>query len=292
MVLSVDCWCPLFGMQRCPAVEINLPTSKNLPIGKIPTAIAMPANCQFLAHALFHNGAMPTARRPPTKTPPSTTKTSNAALGSRPAGRGPSATRALKEQGILSEAENQFAQFGFEGASLESIAAAAGISRHNLLYYFPSKEDLYQRVLDDVLTQWLAGMEDLSHSDDPQEALRRYIRAKMLYSRTRPQGAKVFTKEVIAGAPRYGKAITERVAPLLKTEVRTFERWAREGRIAPVHFTHLMFIIWSVTQAYAEQEAQFALLLGKKSLAESDFDQAEELIVRMVLSALAPPTPA
>jgi TetR/AcrR family transcriptional regulator len=146
-------------------------------------------------------------------------------------------------------------------------------------------------VLDDVLTQWLAGMEDLSHSDDPQQALRRYIRAKLQYSRTRPQGAKVFTKEVIAGAPRYGNAIIERVAPLLKTEVRTFERWAREGRIAKVNFTHLMFIIWSVTQAYAEQEAQFALLLGKPALTERDYEKAEELIVRMVLSALAPENP-
>ena len=49
-----------------------------------------------------------------------------------------------------------------------------------------------------------------------------------------------------------------------------------------------MFIIWSVTQAYAEQEAQFALLLGKPALTERDYEKAEELIVRMVLSALAP----
>lgn len=202
--------------------------------------------------------------------------------------RARTASRRVKEQSILAEAENHFAQFGFEGASLESIAAATGISRHNLLYYFPSKDALYQRVLDDVLTQWLASLQGLSLSDDPQEALRRYIRSKLHYSRTRPQGAKVFAKEVIAGAPRYRQAITERVAPLLRAEVRTFERWAREGRIAKVHFTHLMFIIWSVTQAYAEQEAQFALLLGKPALTERDYDQAEELIVRMVISALAP----
>ena len=46
--------------------------------------------------------------------------------------------------------------------------------------------------------------------------------------------------------------------------------------------------VWSVTQAYAEQEAQFALLLGKPALTERDYEKAEELIVRMVLSALAP----
>ena len=203
-----------------------------------------------------------------------------------PTARAPKPSRLLKERGILQQAQSHFAQFGFEGASLENIAAAAGLSRHNLLYYFPSKEALYQRVLDDVLNQWLAGMDDLSHSNDPEAALRQYIQAKLRYSREHPDGAKVFTKEVIAGAPRYGKAIAERVGPRLKAEVRTFERWAKEGRIAKVNFTHLMFIIWSVTQAYADQEAQFALLLGKPALTEKDYEKAEELIVRLVLSGL------
>ncbi|MDR6214428.1 TetR/AcrR family transcriptional regulator [Paracidovorax wautersii] len=203
--------------------------------------------------------------------------------------RGPSAARQKKERSILAEAESQFAQFGFEGASLESIAAAAGLSRHNLLYYFPSKEALYQRVLDDVLTQWLAGMEEMSHGDDPHEALQRYIRAKLRSSLEHPNAAKVFAKEVIAGAPRYGQVIAERVGPVLKKDVRTFERWAREGRIARVNFTHLMFIIWSVTQAYADQQAQFALLLGKPALTERDYDQAQELICHLVLQGLAAP---
>lgn len=98
----------------------------------------------------------------------------------------------------------------------------------------------------------------------------------------------MFAKEVIAGAPRYGSVIAERVGPVLRNDVRTFERWAREGRIARVNFTHLMFIIWSVTQAYADQQAQFALLLGKPALTERDYAHAEALICHMVLAGLAP----
>ena len=242
---------------------------------------------------MFHNGAMTAARPLHTPPTPSPARQRSAAVRppanpstTEPTARAPKPSRLLKERGILQEAQSHFAQFGFEGASLENIAAAAGLSRHNLLYYFPSKEALYQRVLDDVLNQWLAGMDDLSHSNDPEAALRQYIQAKLRYSREHPDGAKVFTKEVIAGAPRYGKAIAERVGPRLKAEVRTFERWAKEGRIAKVNFTHLMFIIWSVTQAYADQEAQFALLLGKPALTEKDYEKAEALIVRLVLSGL------
>lgn len=262
-----------------------------------------------MAPVPFHNGAMtdshsasPATPKAPkqapsprqTTAPRRTPRTAAAPAASQPtAQRAPSASRLRKERVILTEAENHFAQFGFEGASLENIAAAAGLSRHNLLYYFPSKEALYRRVLDDVLTQWLAGMEDLSQGqDDPAQALRRYIRAKLHSSRERPNGAKVFTKEVIAGAPRYADAITRRVTPVLKAEVRAFEKWAREGRIARVNFTHLMFIIWSVTQAYADQQAQFALLLGKPALDASDFERAEELISHLVLSGLRATAPA
>lgn len=196
------------------------------------------------------------------------------------------AARIEKEQAILREAEAQFARFGFEGASIEAIGAALGISRHNLLYYFPSKELLYRRVLDDVMTQWLAGMGELAAGDDPALALRRYIGAKMRSSRERPDGSRVFTKEVMAGAPRYGDAITERVQPVLRADVQAFTRWARQGRIEKLNFSHLMFMIWAVTQAYADLAPQFALLLGKPALDASDFTAAQALLERLVLAGL------
>lgn len=235
-----------------------------------------------------------TARKPPSSlpsTPSPRPRRGRSAAPATPARApsAPSAARLRKEQAILDAAEQQFAQFGFEGASLEGIAAAAGFSRHNLLYYFPNKEALYRRVLDDVLTQWLAGMDELSHSDDPRVALRNYIHAKLRYSREHPDGAKVFTMEVVAGAPRYADAITARVGPFLQTELRTFERWAEQGLIQRLNFTHLMFVIWSVTQAYADQQAQFALLLGKPALDMQDFQEAEELIVQLVLGGLRLP---
>jgi len=150
--------------------------------------------------------------------------------------RPPTASRVRKERDILLHAEIQFAQFGFQGASLENIAVAAGISRHNLLYYFPSKEALYQRVLDDVLNAWLAGMQDLSESTDPEAALRQYIRAKLRYSREHLHGAKVFTKEVIAGLPRYRTAIAQRVGPVLASRSAHLRALVTRGQDRPPPF--------------------------------------------------------
>ncbi len=200
--------------------------------------------------------------------------------------RAPRAARVHKQQQILLEAERQFARFGFEGVSLENIAAALGISRQNMLYYFSSKDDLYGAVLDNVLESWLDSMDVLAREDDPEAAVASYILAKLRFSAQRPSGSAVFTREVMAGAPRYAEKLAQRVIPHLRRDVRTFEKWARQGLIERVDFTHLMFVIWSATQAYADLAPQFALFIGKKKLDDTDFAAAHALLTRVVMGSL------
>jgi TetR/AcrR family transcriptional regulator len=193
-----------------------------------------------------------------------------------------------KQRSILREAEAQFARVGFEGARLEAIGAALGMSRHALLYYYPSKEALYREVLDDVLSHWLGGMGELARAADPRQGLADYVAAKLKSARQRPDGSRVFTQEVMAGAPRYSEAITKQVQPVLEADVRAFERWARAGRVRRAPFRHLVFMIWAMTQAYADHAPQFALLLGKPALGDDDFDAAQAVILRMAWGAVAP----
>lgn len=200
----------------------------------------------------------------------------------------PRAARVAKEAAICAEAEKQFAQFGFEGTSLEQIAQGLSLSRHNLLYYYPSKDVLYRTVLDAVLDEWLARMAGIVAGADPEAALREYIAAKLRYSRERPAGSQVFAREVMAGAPHFRDAIETRVRPALNADVKTFERWARAGLVRKMDFRHLMFGIWTMTQAYADQSAQFAILLGKPALEARDFKAAEGVIAGLVLGALLP----
>ena len=200
--------------------------------------------------------------------------------------RVPRAARLRKQESILLEAERQFARLGFEGVTLDSIAAALGISRQNMLYYFASKDELYRAVLDGVLASWLEGMDVLAKADDPEAAISGYIRAKLRYSQERPSGSAVFTREVMAGAPRYAQALAHSVLPRLRSDVRAFEKWARQGLIERVNFTHLMFVIWSATQAYADLAPQFALLVGKPRLGERDFAAAHALITDLVMARL------
>jgi TetR/AcrR family transcriptional regulator len=191
------------------------------------------------------------------------------------------------EAAILAEAVRQFAECGYEGTSIATVAERAGLSKQNLMYYFPTKQALYQRVLDNVLDDWLARMATLADpGKDPGDVLRAYVRAKLAFSREQPLASRVYAMEVIGGAKLYADQIRRRVIPLLRADIAVFERWIAEGKIAPVNATHLLFAVWAMTQSYADFAAQMTLVLDREQLQPSDFDDAERLITNMVLAAV------
>jgi TetR/AcrR family transcriptional regulator len=193
------------------------------------------------------------------------------------------------EADIAAEAVRVFAESGYEGASVSTIAENVGLSKQNLMYYFPTKQALYQRVLDDVLDNWLERMANLAEPDgEPADVLRAYIRAKLAFSREHPLASRVYAMEVISGAPMYGAQIRERVLPLVRKDIEVFERWIAGGRIAPVNATHLLFAIWAMTQSYADFAVQMQLVLGERELTGTDFADAEETICKLVIEALVP----
>lgn len=56
-------------------------------------------------------------------------------------------------QAILAAAESIFADVGFTTARLEDVAAAVGIRRPSIVYYYASKQELYDAVEADIFAQ-------------------------------------------------------------------------------------------------------------------------------------------
>ena len=208
--------------------------------------------------------------------------------------KGATARRVLNrdklEADIVAEAVRVFAECGYEGASIATVAENAGLSKQNLMYYFPTKQALYERVLDGVLDEWLERMDSLADpKQDPRDVLRAYVQAKLKFSREQPWASRVYAMEVISGAQLYGDQIQKRVVPLLRKDIDVFERWIVEGKIGPINATHLLFAIWAMTQSYADFSAQMALVLNRKQLSKKDFEDGERMITNMVLAAVALP---
>jgi TetR/AcrR family transcriptional regulator len=201
--------------------------------------------------------------------------------------RSRSANREAQEQRILEAAEMVFAEQGFNGASLESIAEHAGLSKQNMLYYFPSKESLYQHVLKSILDLWIEKMALMEQEGDtPAIMLENYIRGKLEISRTRPYGSKVFANEVISGAEHLQEYIKNNLLPQLDADVALVRSWIDQGMMDPIDPEHLFFTIWASTQTYADFSAQISLALGKEGLDEEDFQRAGDFLTHVLLKGM------
>ncbi len=195
------------------------------------------------------------------------------------------ANRRANEARILRAAESIFADRGFGGATTAAIAAAAKLPKANIHYYFGTKKQLYRAVLDNILSLWLAPMDDIHTGADPAEAITSYIRTKIWYSKTRPSASKVFANELLHGAPQLDGYLGGHLRELVEEKAAVLNTWIKDGRMAPVDTVHLFFLIWASTQTYADFEVQVAAVLGKKRLGKADYDQAQATVTQMVLAA-------
>jgi len=196
-------------------------------------------------------------------------------------------SREETETMILTAAEDIFAQQGFQGATVDAIAEHGGLSKQNLLYYFPSKDILYQKVLENIMELWLEKMAQLSQrGDDPKSMISGYIRGKIAISQSHPNGSKVFASEIIQGAPKLKGYLISHVLPQLEEDVALVNHWIAQGRMAQVDPYHLFFMIWAVTQTYADFSVQIELALKKPQLEPSDFEQASDFLINIIVRGL------
>jgi TetR/AcrR family transcriptional regulator len=184
---------------------------------------------------------------------------------------------------ILDAALSAFAQHGLRGTRIERIALTAGMSKTNLLYYFRTKDELYRAVLVRTLEIWLAPLRELDASSDPAQSLTRYIEQKLDLSRRFPEASRLFALEIMQGAPHLASLLSTDLADLVGRKVAIISGWVEQGRLAPVDPHHLLFMIWAVTQHYADFATQIAMLTGKGLSDEEFFAATREAVVGTIL---------
>ncbi len=163
---------------------------------------------------------------------------------------------------ILDAALEVFSLHGFRGATLDQIAEVAGLSKPNLLYYFPSKEEVHTALLTGLLDTWLDPLRAMNPSGEPLTEIMGYVRRKLDLARDYPRESRLFAGEILQGAPRMREAIEGDLRALVADKAMVLNRWMDEGRIARVDPVHLIFSIWALTQHYADFDVQVRAVLG------------------------------
>lgn len=191
--------------------------------------------------------------------------------------------RARNEEKIIRAASRVFAEHGYAATKTADIAELAQLPKPNIYYYFGSKENLYRAVLESVTEPLLAASEPFEQHADPVIALTAYIRTKLMISRDYPYASKVFASEIMHGAPRLPEDIIACLSEQTRTLSDKLSQWMGQGLMEQLEPRHLLFAIWASTQTYADFNWQITMALGKEELDDTDYDQAAEVITRLVI---------
>jgi len=193
-----------------------------------------------------------------------------------------------KRSAVLRAALGLFSRFGLHGTSVDQVAARAGVSKSNLLYYFANKEELYVCVLRDLLAVWLAPLREFSAEQDPQRAIGDYIERKLAFSRDSPDASRLFCLEIIQGAPLIRDELERALRELVAAKSAVIQAWITAGRLAPVDPQHLIFVLWAATQHYADFAVQVQALSGQTLDNPAFFAQTVANVQRIVLQGIVP----
>ena len=184
---------------------------------------------------------------------------------------------------IFNAAKKEFVTYGFKGASIKRIAERANIARANIHYYFQDKTDLYQQLLSNIIEVWNRDFDTLNAEDDPKEALSAYIRAKVMYSKKDPDSSRMFASELIHGAPVLNDYLNTDYKVWLQKKVVVIETWISRGLIDKVNPHHLLFLIWSSTQHYADFNMQVLAGLNKEVMSDDDYEEVVVSLTQIIL---------
>ena len=196
------------------------------------------------------------------------------------------ATRRENEARILSAAEKVFAEAGYGGATMQLIADMAGLPKANLHYYFPTKEELYRKVVQQIFEIWLHAADSFDDAPGPVEGIGAYIDAKMEISRRHPFGSKVWASEVMHGAPVIQDYLETTLREWTAGRAGLIQKWVDEGKMSPIDPSHLLYMLWATTQHYADFGHQIETLNGGKALSDRQWKDAKESVKTIILRGI------
>ena len=192
---------------------------------------------------------------------------------------------------ISDAAEALFSERGYQGASLNEIALAAGLSRAAPSYFFGSKESLYVAVLGRLFAErqeaarsafvkvhrWV---DEGQHTRSLREALRAAVDGYMRFLLQRPAFARLLQWEDLSG----GEAlrVTPREPNAMRDGFEALARVAPERQIRRFDVDDALFVFISLTFSPITQRNTFMAVLGR----DLDDPKVRRRHVRLVVDEL------
>ncbi len=194
----------------------------------------------------------------------STSKSTSAATSARSASaKTVAAPRKRAEQqraqstrtAILEAALAEFADKGFEAASIRSIAERTGFQHPLITYHYPSKDLLWQAVAEDtferIRKEWDARASEEGDLP-PLERLRAEYRALFLHTTKFPEFHRFMRQEAATSNPRLQWVAENVLTPLINRLLPQIKAAQAKGQLPPIEPILFHYMMVSLTAALSE----------------------------------------
>ena len=184
---------------------------------------------------------------------------------------------------LLLAATDSFAEFGYEGASLRTIADNAGVSFQLITYYFGTKEELWVATVDYLFERYLETGKGLGFtpSGNLYEQFRNHLRLLLTDMLQRPQLRKIWIQEYLAGSERYTNVIRPRIKHMHDNQAFPYyQEVVRLGIVKKFTASELSLIWSSVIQNNIVYPYYIELTLGIPANSPKSVETQVDLAVR------------
>jgi TetR/AcrR family transcriptional regulator len=153
----------------------------------------------------------------------------------RPGTRPGSPTATDSRQRILAAATAEFATRGFDGTTVDRIAAKARLNKAMIYYHFHSKRALYTCVLRDIFTLIGDRLAAIANSpDDPADKIDRFVAAFVLEGQHITHVAPIMLREFAEGGRRLDEETYKVMARVLRAMTGIVDEGRAAGRFADI----------------------------------------------------------
>jgi TetR/AcrR family transcriptional regulator len=188
---------------------------------------------------------------------------------------------------ILKAAENIYAESGMAGARTDAIAAAAGVNKALLYYYFKSKEGLYQAVVGSQLQEFQQQTREILSAKGPAgPILMRYVSYHFDFIGTHPNYPRIFQRMMMEGDRALERTIREHSIPLKKQLMAVLERGMKSGEFRRMDKGHAIISIAGLAAHYFNIAPAIRLVTGQDPYSKANLATRKAEVLNFIRYAL------
>lgn len=192
--------------------------------------------------------------------------------------------KVVKTKQIIEAATEEFLHKGLDAASMHNIAEKAKVSKRTLYKYYPTKDDLYNALIDEILSSIMNFHEFKYYKDKSiKEQIEDIIDAKI--ELTLDDSFINISKILVGGLFKGRKPLQEQMDKMYASE-QEFVKWIEEAQRDKKLVSDMKaFDIASQFHSTIKGQIFWPVMMGMKSKESIDRNKVKEITTRVFVSS-------